>query len=124
MTVDLDKLAADAQAISTTSPNTRRFALDLVEYLREQAQPIPPVPPTPPDPVPPTPPSAPIRELDFSTGDTSQWLGDEVGVGCSVTVVPGPGPNGEPYLCRYSVPGPTAGNTRNRAQTTLDTFDV
>jgi hypothetical protein len=49
MTVSLDQLAADAQKISTSSSNIRRFALDLVEYLREQAQPIPAPPTGPPN---------------------------------------------------------------------------
>lgn len=42
MTIGLDRLLAEAQAISPASPKIRAFALDLVEYLREQATPIPP----------------------------------------------------------------------------------
>ena len=80
--------------------------------------------PTVSAPVPPPAPGGLIRELDFSTGDTSQWLGDETGVGCKVAVVPGPGPHNNPYVAKFSVPGPTAGHDRNRAQVTLDTFDV
>lgn len=43
----LDDLQADADAISTASPNTRKFAQDTVAYLRSLA-PAPPPTPTPP----------------------------------------------------------------------------
>lgn len=48
MSVTLDQLQAEAEAISSKAPAIRRFALDTVSYLREQAQPIPPPIPEPP----------------------------------------------------------------------------
>jgi len=61
MSVTLDQLAADAQAISTKSPAIRQYALDLVEYLREQAQPIPAPTPT-------------HLFQDEFMGDLAQWI--------------------------------------------------
>src|SRR5690349_24916274 len=65
MSVTLDQLAADAQAISTKSPAIRQYALDLVEYLREQAQPIPAPTPTP---------TPTYLFQDEFTGDLAQWI--------------------------------------------------
>lgn len=67
MAPTLDQLQADAEAISGKSPAIRRWALETVAYLREQAQPVPPPPPPPP--------ATGVLYFngDLTTGDLSQW---------------------------------------------------
>lgn len=121
MTVDLSKLAADAQAISTASPKIRTFALDLVEYLREQATPIPTPTPTP------TPaPTDPAKYvLDYSTGDWTQWGGQgqlQVTNGGLAQPDAAPITAGAKYAGRFTTPN-QVGNTgdhTSRCQVYLD----
>lgn len=70
MAPSLDQLQADAEAISGKSPAIRKWALDTVAYLREQAQPIPAPPPA----ATPVPVGASMFSEDF-TGplDPTKW---------------------------------------------------